>query len=220
LGGFLGYTKGKPDYARGKGKVLGTNMGVYGVYTTPTGMYVDGVLKYNYVRNEFDIRNSAKERVQGKGYTNGYSLSVEAGKRFDVYQAQTSKFYVEPQMQVTFSHQGGDVVRASDGLTVRLNGYDSILGRASMLLGYAATDVAVPFNVYVKTGIVREFDGDVDFYLNSSKESHSFKGNFWDNEIGISAQFKKQHFIHADFGYASGDRFDKKQFTANYRYAF
>ncbi|MBP6563533.1 MAG: autotransporter outer membrane beta-barrel domain-containing protein, partial [Neisseriaceae bacterium] len=220
LGGFVGHSQGKPKQDKGRSKVESNSIGLYGVYTAPDGTYVDGVVKYTRMSNEFEGQNTAQERIKGKGKTNGYSLSVEAGKRVDVYQAQAGKLYVEPQMQVTFGHQGGTTVKVNDGLNVRLNGYDSILGRASMVLGYAVTETAVPFNVYVKTGLVREFDGDVDFYLNKSRESHSFKGNFWDNEIGISAQFKKQHAVHADFGYASGDRFDKKQVNLNYRYAF
>lgn len=60
-------------------------------------------------------------------------------------------------------------MKASNGLNIHLNHYESLLGRASMILGYDITAGNSQLNVYVKTDI-REFSGDTEYLLNNSRE--------------------------------------------------
>lgn len=50
-------------------------------------------------------------------------------------------------------------MKASNGLNIHLNHYESLLGRASMILGYDITAGNSQLNMYVKTGAIREFQG-------------------------------------------------------------
>ena len=72
-------------------------------------------------------------------------------------------------------------MKASNGLNIHLNHYESLLGRASMILGYDITADNSQLNMYVKTGAIREFSGDTEYLLNNSREKYSFKGNGWNN---------------------------------------
>lgn len=74
-------------------------------------------------------------------------------------------------------------MKASNGLNIHLNHYESLLGRASMILGYDITAGNSQLNVYVKTGAIREFSGDTEYLLNNSREKYSFKGNGWNNGV-------------------------------------
>ncbi len=74
-------------------------------------------------------------------------------------------------------------MKASNGLNIHLNHYESLLGRASMILGYDITAGNSQLNMYVKTGAIREFSGDTDYLLNNSREKYSFKGNGWNNGV-------------------------------------
>ncbi|MCX8715155.1 autotransporter domain-containing protein, partial [Gilliamella sp. B3781] len=47
-----------------------------------------------------------------------------------------------------------------NGLNVKLGNYNSLIGRASALFGYQVNTENSNINLYAKTGIVREFDGD------------------------------------------------------------
>lgn len=74
-----------------------------------------------------------------------------------------------------------------------------------------------PINVYAKTGYVKEMSGDVGHRLNGSQEKYDFGGNWWENSVGVNAQFNKKHSLHLDGTYASGNKFDQVQINAEYR---
>lgn len=216
----VGYTDANPNYRDGNGNAKNYNFALYGTFVTDNQFYVDTVLKYEHIKNNFNVRDTQYNKVSGHAKSDGYGLSVEAGKRFYL-QGSNEGLYLEPQLQASYMHQEGDVVRASNGLRVKLSDYSSLLGRASTALGYQIKNGDTPINVYLKTGYVKEFKAsDVNYYLNSSKEKHSFKGSFWDSEIGISTTLNKRHTIYADLNYANGSRFDKQQINIGYRYTF
>ncbi|XPE66161.1 autotransporter outer membrane beta-barrel domain-containing protein [Shigella flexneri] len=99
-------------------------------------------------------------------------------------------------------------MKASNGLNIHLNHYESLLGRASMILGYDITAGNSQLNVYVKTGAIREFSGDTEYLLNNSREKYSFKGNGWNNGVGVSAQYNKQHTFYLEADYTQSNLFD------------
>lgn len=88
------------------------------------------------------------------------------------------------------------------------------------MFGYQVNTENSNINLYAKTGIVREFDGDTYYKLNGNKESHSFEGNWWNNSVGVSAQVNKAHTIYLDVESSTGNRFDLLQVNGGYRYSF
>lgn len=55
--------------------------------------------------------------------------------------------------------------------------------------------------------------------LNGSEERLSFKGNGWNNGVGVSAQISSHTlFIEADM--VDGNRFNQRQVNAGYRFSF
>ncbi|EPI5094079.1 autotransporter outer membrane beta-barrel domain-containing protein, partial [Escherichia coli] len=149
----------------------------------------------------------------------GLSISLEAGQRFNLTPTSYG-FYIEPQTQLTYSHQNEMAMKASNGLNIHLNHYESLLGRASMILGYDITAGNSQLNIYVKTGAIREFSGDTEYQLNNSREKYSFKGNGWNNGVGVSAQYNKQHTFYLEADYTQGNLFDQKQVNGGYHFSF
>lgn len=217
VGPMLGYTNATPNYRAGQGGVRNVNVGLYGTYIDDHGFYLDGVVKYLHLKNSFSVDDSQGQKVKGKGNSDGYSASLETGKRFKL---ATSHFYLEPQAQLTYSHQNGTNVHADNDLTVKLSSYDSILGRGSLVLGYQIKEGNNPVDLYLKSGYVREFKGDTAYYLNGSKENYRLKGGWVDSSLGISAQINQHHNLYSEIGYANGNRFDKQQINLGYRYNF
>ncbi|OCG11314.1 hypothetical protein A9G09_00925 [Gilliamella sp. wkB292] len=215
IGAFVGQTYGDPDYRKGDGSLRSFNTGLYTTYLDESGFYLDGVAKYARQKNHFKVRDTADNRVQGTGHTNGLGVSLELGKKY-----QINDFYIEPQTQIAYSHQNGTSINATNGLNVKLGNYNSLIGRASALFGYQVNTENSNINLYAKTGIVREFDGDTYYKLNGNKESHSFEGNWWNNSIGVSAQVNKAHTIYLDVESSTGNRFNLLQVNGGYRYSF
>ena len=222
VGVMAGYTQGKAHYKVGDGKSKGLHVGVYGTYKTEDNWYVDGFVKYLKMDNQFNTETGSGWKVKGDGDTSGYSIGVEAGKRFYVQQPQKG-WYVEPQAQLTYTHQGSATIKASNGLKTDLNSFDSLIGRASVIVGYSVSDGDTPVDVYFKTGYLKEFDGKTGFSYNNASYTHKqykFNGNWWDNGIGVNAQIKKNHNVYLDGTYSIGNKFDRKQVNLGYRYSF
>ncbi|WP_294882845.1 autotransporter outer membrane beta-barrel domain-containing protein [uncultured Gilliamella sp.] len=215
IGAFVGQTYGDPNYRKGDGSLRSFNAGLYATYLDNSGFYIDGIAKYDRLKNQFKVRDTANNRVQGSGHSNGVGVSMELGQKFKI-----NDFYIESQTQLSYSHQNGTTINASNGLNVKLGNYNSLLGRASALFGYEYKSDKNSINLYAKTGIVREFDGDTYYKLNNHKESHSFKGNWWNNGVGINAQINQNHNIYLDLESSPGNKFDLLQVNGGYRYSF
>ena len=215
IGAFVGQTYGNPDYKNGDGSLRSFNTGIYATYLDNSGFYIDSVVKYDRQKNHFKVKDTANNRIQGTGHSNGLGLSMELGQKFKI-----NDFYIEPQTQFSYSHQNGNSINASNGLKVKLGNYNSLIGRASALLGYEFNSDENSINIYAKTGIVREFDGETYYKLNNHKESHSFKGNWWNNGVGINANFNQKHNIYLDLESSPGNKFDLLQVNGGYRYSF
>lgn len=219
LGVFMGVTNGKADYAAGRGDLKSSHAGLYISALAHNGLWLDGVVKYARMKNSFSVRDSQNAMVSGEGTSNSYSASLEGGKRFYLTHPEQG-FYLEPQIQLSWSHQEGDRLRASNGLRIDLNGYDSLSGRASALAGWQRQQSGLQLNVYIKSGVVREFKGETDYRLNGSLERHSFKGNGWNNGLGVSARIAGQHVIYMEGDSLTGQQFNQRQFNVGYRFSF
>lgn len=220
IGGVLGYTSGDTSYDVGSGKSNSFHVGVYGTYAMDNGVYIDGIVKYHRIKNEVNSVTGGGYYVDGRANSNGFSLGLEVGRRFYLQQPQQG-WYLEPQAQLTYSHQGGVNIRSSNGLKTELGSYNSLLGRVSIIAGYSVVSGSNPVDIYFKTGYVREFDGDTSYTFNDTMtEKYKFRGGWWDNAIGVNMRIRGQHNLYADVVYAKGSRFDKQQINVGYRYEF
>lgn len=224
LGGMFNYTKGDLDYGRnGDGSIDSKALGIYGTYVAPSGFYTDLVLKYSWMDNDFKALDSAQERVTGSNIeTGGFSASLEVGKRFFLQKEKEKQgWYIEPQAQISFGHQSGDSFTASNGLQVRVDDYNSLLGRIGANIGYEIKGGKNPINLYGKVSYVHEFDGDVDYRLNGTRVSTDFGDHWWTYGVGVTAKLGTRHNVYLDIEKASGEKFDQSWgINGGYRYSW
>lgn len=219
FGALVGLTNSSQDYRHGDGSIKSHSGGVYASYIFPDSTYVDTVVKYNRLKNKFNVLDTAGMSVQGNSSSSGFSASLAGGHRFHLADNDAG-FYLEPQVQLTVSRQQADAFTASNGLHTKLEGYTSTLGQAGTLIGYEVTKGQAPVNIYLQTAYVREFSADPDYALNGNKHNQSFKGNWWRNGVGISTQINQKHTFHLDAGLTTGSRFNQEQANVGYRYSF
>lgn len=221
LGAMGGASNSSQSYSKGNGNggLNSQNLGLYASYMQTDGLYADALLKYSHMKNSFNVYDSSAQRVSGNASTDGFSASLEAGKRFYLNTSR-SGFYIEPQAQLTYSYQDKTTVMASNGLRIDLDSFNSTLGRASALIGYNLDEGSKRVNIYVKTGYVGEFAGNLSYSLNGSNEGHSNRGDWWNNGVGMSAQINSQHNIYLDLESSTGSKFNQRQVNAGYRLTF
>lgn len=214
-GVFMGLTQGSPDYRSGNGTVQSHHAGLYATYMADNGFYTDAIVKASRMKNSFSVQDSQDNTVAGSGNGSGFSVSLEAGQKFSL-----SRFYIEPQMQVSYTHQNAARLKASNGLNISLSSYESLTGRTSILTGYETATDNSQINIWLKTGLTREFKGGAAYTLNRSREAHSFKGNDWSNGLGVSASLNKTHTLYLEADYVTGHSFRQRQINGGYRFSF
>ena len=219
LGIMGGYSKGNLDYRNGSGAIDSKTLGIYGTYVAPSDFYSNLILKYGWTNSDFSVRDSAGEGVAGKDLkSDGFSSSLEVGKKIHFDQAAKSGWYVEPQAQITYGAQNGGSVTATNGLTVDLDGYHSLQGRLGMRAGYEVKSGKNPVNVYGKLSYIHEFDGKMDVALNGINIREDLSDSWWNYGIGVTAKVGDRHNIYLEVEKSSGDRFDQKWgITGGYR---
>ncbi|QIQ22004.1 autotransporter outer membrane beta-barrel domain-containing protein [Zophobihabitans entericus] len=224
-GAVVGLSRAYTDFQEGDGSTNSYYVGFYGTYKHVNGFYVDGVAKYLNMNNSFNTTTSGGYSVYGDGDSKGFSLSLETGKRFYFTEQPTvdeGRWYVEPQAQITYSHQSAATISSSNGLKTNLGSYESVIGRVSALLGYTTYDKNNnQVDIYVKTGYVKEFEGNTTYAFNGMENnSYNFKGHMIDNAVGVNAQIDNVHNLYIDFTYAKGNQFDQTMVNLGYRYNF
>lgn len=220
---MVGTSKAKADYDVGNGDTTSYHVGLYTTYKTQNDFYVDAIAKYTVMKNDFNTTTGGGYQVNGDGKTRGYTLGLETGKRFYFDHMAKAGWYVEPQAQLTYSYQDSAKIHSSNGLKTKLDSYESILGRASGVVGYNINQGKTPVDVYFKTGYVKEFDGRTSYSFNgnsATRNKYAFDGSWWDNGIGINAKVNKQHNIYAEADFSKGSRFNNKSIKVGYRLEF
>ena len=219
LGILGGYSKGSLDYKDGSGSIESKTIGIYGTYVAPSDFYSNLILKYGWTNSDFSVRDSAGEGVAGKGLkSDGFSSSLEVGKKVHFNKESKSGWYVEPQAQLTYGAQNGGRVTATNGLTVDLDGYHSLQGRLGMRAGYEVSSGKKPINVYGKLSYIHEFDGKMDVALNGINIREDLSDSWWNYGIGVTAKVGDRHKIYLEVEKSSGDRFEQKWgITGGYR---
>ena len=211
VGGYFGYSKGNLDYSildggtGGSGSVDSRTLGLYGTYIADDGFYVDAVLKYMWMKNDFDVLDSDGGHVTGDGLsTGGMGFSLELGKRFRFTKNEKGdNWYIEPQAQLSYTRQDGGYFNASNGLRIGVDSFNSLLGRLGMLAGYETPKS----NFYAKASYVKEFDGDVNIIANNISIPESFGDSWWEYGLGFTAKLNDRNSIYMSLERSSGGKF-------------
>ena len=220
VGGMFGYAQGNMDYYKGSGSTDSKSVGAYATYIAPNGVYADLVLKYGRLSGDFSVLDTEGNQIHGKGdNSNGFSGSLEAGKRIHFDKKNKEGFYLEPQMQITAGHQGSGSYHASNGLQVDIDSYNSTLGRIGILAGYEVKHGNNPINMYAKASYVHEFSGNMGATLNGVAVEDGFKDSWLVYGLGVTAKVNQKHNLYLDVERASGGQF-KQSWAINGGYRF
>ncbi len=206
-GGMLGYTSASQSYDVGSGSTGSTTLGFYRTFIDPKGHYIDLVIKYGWMKSGYKVLDTASVWVEGDMSTCGPVLSLEVGNR--LYQDKASKegWYLEPQAQLSLGRQSGGSFIASNGLSVDVDSYTSVLGRLGIIVGHEVKKGDQPVNAYGKVSYVKEFEGDIGFSLNGSPVKEKLGDSWWSYGAGVTAQLGNDSNLYLDATRTSGGKF-------------
>ena len=144
------YTKSDADYNRGEADMDAYSLAAYGLWMGDAGQFVDVVARLGTAKTDITVDGNKKGSMDNIVT----ALSGEFGWRFDF----AKSFYVEPQVELAYTHVDADGLSLSDGSTYRFDDADSLMGRAGFALGLQCPENGN--TAYLRVSAVHEFLGD------------------------------------------------------------
>mgnify|MGYP000465388032 CR=1 FL=1 len=217
-GAAISYTDGSSSYQSGSGDNSSKAISFYNTELGNKGHYLDVVLKFSHMDNDFKVYDTANNKITGSIENTGVALSAEYGRKKNLDKG----WYIEPQAQFTLGYLGGDNYRTSNGIEVSQSGIKSAVGRIGFNLGKEVGSKGI---VYAKANLLHEFGGGYETTLTDSSGRVRVSENFDDTwfEYGIGAAFKtgKNNHIYFDIERSTGSDFKKDwQWNAGARWTF
>jgi autotransporter family porin len=148
-----------------KGEVDGTAVGVYGTWfanpTGETGLYVDSWLQYGRYDNSVQGEGLDEENYDSRTLAG----SIEAGYSWNVFSNETTRVYVQPQLQVTATHYDSDDHQETNGTEIKSDEAGGVTTRSG---------VRVYSQINLDSGMKVQPYADVNWYHNSRDNAVAF----------------------------------------------
>ena len=212
FGVAFSYTTSDTDYARGSADMDAYSLAGYGVWFGENGQFVDVVARMATAKTDMTVDGTKKGAIDNVAL----SLSGEFGWRLDMM----NNFYVEPQIEGTYTYVDADELEISGGYNYKFDAVDSFLGRVGMAFGMKCPNNKG--NVYARVSAVHEFLGDTAV-TGGNGSVYSLDGKDTWVEYGLGANFNltPSTYVWADVERTSGGALDEDyRATVGARYVF
>ena len=212
FGAALSYTGSEADYRRGNADMDLYGLSAYGLWMGEAGQFVDVVGRLASARTDMTVDGGKKGSMDNVAL----SLSGEFGWRFDV----SSLFYVEPQVEATYTFVDAERLELSDGSNYEFDDAHSLLGRAGMAFGMKCPNDKG--NVYARVSAVHEFLGDLKVTGGNGAILETDGKDTWvEYGLGVNFNLTPATYFWADVERTSGGVLDEDwRATVGVRHAF
>lgn len=180
VGAAFTYTDGTSTYDNGNADVDAYGFALYGSWFADNGQFVDLIAKYNRMSTDFTLG-----AMDGSYDNNAWSVSAEYGWHFKM----SDLTFIEPQIELTYGQILGDDFAAANGVTIKQDDFDSLIGRVGVRGGFY-----FPNNkgtIYLRGSVLHDFQGEMESNASNGTANKSFYddlGGTW-YEVGVGANF-------------------------------
>ena len=213
------YLDGDSSYSNGSGENKVKALNIYGTQIGAKGHYLDLVLKYSQLDNDFKVFDTSGNKITGDYDQNGLSISAEYGRKNNL----KNNWYIEPQAQLTFGRLRGTDYTTSNGIRVDQDGIDSFVGRIGFNIG---KDINEKTNIYLKANLMHEFGGGynasmVDASGTKARLDRNFDDTWFEYGLGAAVQTGKNNYFYVDVERSAGSDYKKDwQWNVGARWSF
>ncbi len=207
IGGMVGAATSRQNFGDGgSGEIDSQLLGVYSTWIDDSGYYVDAVGKYNRMVNQVKTLANTGERIKGDYHTHGYAADIEVGKHIALQRG----WFVEPQLEATYTFTRGADYTASNGLRVVSDDAHSLQARAGGLFGRTLTlDSGMAAQPYVKAAYVQEFAGQSSVNVNGHKLRNQVTDSRAELGLGGVLQVSTKTKVSMDVQHTKGDQVEE-----------
>ena len=212
FGVAFSYTKSDADYKRGSADMDVYSLAAYGLWMNDNGQFVDVVARLGSAKTNMTVDGDKKGSMDNIVT----ALSGEFGWRFNLVKS----VYIEPQVELAYTHVDADDLSLSNGSTYRFDNANSLMGRAGFALGLQCPENGN--TVYLRMSAVHEFLGD-NAVTGGNGTVYEVDGKDTWVEYGLGANFNLNDatYLWADLERTTGGALDEDwRATLGVRYTF
>lgn len=204
FGVFGNTSKNDVDVKRGRTSNIDSySLGSYLSYFDDSGLYVDGVLKYNNFDTDVKATSTNGYSIAGSYKTKALGASVELGYSLQ----QASGMWYEPYARLSYSQMSSKSYQLDNGMDVKLAKQKSIQGEAGVSIGHQFDFTAGTVTPYVKAAVMHEFASNNKVTINNR---YSFKNDLsgTGSKLGLGANvlLKNNISIFAEVDHQFGSK--------------
>lgn len=205
----------------GNGDTDSTMFGVYGSYQGEKGHFIDAIVKYGRMSNQF-TRNSTTALYESDTSANGLNMCLEYGYHKEL----KDNWYIEPQAEFSYGHINSNSytmkMNGGSGANVSNDSVNSLIGRIGINYG-KNTDKG---NVYAKLSVAHEFSGDIGVTTSyggyENHTSESMKDTWIEYGIGFNQKLNESNNLYGEITKTAGADKVTEKWKANigFRHSF
>jgi len=202
-GAFVGYGKleqsfDSPIDSAAKSRYAG----LYATWLDRCGWYVDMVARAHHFDTDFESTSAQGEFTEGDYDNWGLGLSAEVGRRFNLGQGG----YLEPQVQIAYTHLTDATYRTSSDIRVRTDDTDLLQTRASLIAGFVFGTATNFLEPYAKIGVINQESRGGRLHAEGLSRRPNLDGTRVEGGAGMVYQLNQAVQVHVDYEASSGHR--------------
>lgn len=209
LAGFMaGHSTSDLDLSRGsKATVDSYYVGGYATWLdAESGLYFDGVLKFNRLHNESDVAMSDGKKAKGNYTQNAVTASAEVGRNIKL----DDGYFVEPYGQLATAIIQRQSYELDNGLQAEGARTASVVGKLGVTAGRdIQLDSGSVLQPYLRTAVAHEFNQSNKVSVNGNSFNNDLSGSRVEMAAGIAMAVSKNWKVHADVERSMGKSIDQ-----------
>lgn len=209
LAGFMaGHSTSDLDLSRGsKATVDSYYVGGYATWMdAESGLYFDGVLKFNRLHNESNVAMSDGKKAKGNYTQNAVTASAEVGRNIKL----DDGFFVEPYGQLATAFIQNQSYELDNGLQAKGARTASVVGKAGVTVGRdIQLDAGSVLQPYLRTAVAHEFNQSNKVAVNGNSFNNDLSGTRVEMAAGLAMAVSKNWKVHADVERSMGKSVDQ-----------
>ncbi|MBV4478947.1 autotransporter outer membrane beta-barrel domain-containing protein [Pseudomonas khavaziana] len=209
LAGFMaGHSTSDLDLTRGsKATVDSYYVGGYATWLdAESGLYFDGVLKFNRLHNKSDVAMSDGKKAKGNYTQNAVTASAEVGRNIKL----DDGYFVEPYGQLATAIIQRQSYELDNGLQAEGARTASVVGKLGVTAGRdIQLDSGSVLQPYLRTAVAHEFNQSNKVSVNGNSFNNDLSGSRVEMAAGVAMAVSKNWKVHADVERSMGKSIDQ-----------
>jgi outer membrane autotransporter protein len=185
--------------SQGGGTARPWNVGAYAGFDSSSGVFTDAIVRYTGSRQNLSVTSPAN--AASAGYSqNGYSFSLDGGKRFTL----APRWWIEPRVALTYQHVGDNGYSTTLGTPVQLAASNLVFGDAGVRFGASLALGDKKVEPFVLVGATHLFGADPSYTVGGTTLNSTLPRTWANLGAGVSAVLSRHVQAYGAFNYGKG----------------